>query len=352
MGSEVPIRRSAAPPRETWVDAAKGVAIILVVLFHAVIFLEDIALAGAWSRISGPLDTFRMPLFFFSAGLFAQRALSLSFFELFRTRTERLVWLYAVWTLLWYLIFQVLPIYRDTEDAAGRPLLAWVRAFIWPNESTWFIYALAWYFTLAWLARRVPVWLQLGAAGVLSAAVGSSLVDWPNAALEKSATYFVFFLAAVHFGRGVRAAVAGASSRAVGAGLVIGGLVYVTATALILLLGISGVAGVRLVMGVLGVLVGIALAKVLTRARWLGWLVDLGGQTLPIYLLHFYAVLGAVALLAPHRSDLAGWSGLLVPIVTVLAIAASLLVHRLTLKFPGLWSPPWTARVGAERAGA
>lgn len=91
--------------REVWVDTAKGIAIILVVLFHAIIFSDRVGLAWLWPVPAGILDTFRMPLFFFAAGLFASKALGMSFADLTRTRLLRLVWLYVLWSFIWAVVF-------------------------------------------------------------------------------------------------------------------------------------------------------------------------------------------------------------------------------------------------------
>ena len=70
-----PVGAEAVPKsRETWIDVAKGMAIILVVLFHASTFMDEIGLAGSWGRLAVSMDTFRMPLFFFTAGIFAAQS--------------------------------------------------------------------------------------------------------------------------------------------------------------------------------------------------------------------------------------------------------------------------------------
>ena len=68
FGTTDPLRAINAPSREVWVDTAKGIAIILVVLFHAIIFTNRVDLAWLWPIPAGILDTFRMPLFFLLAG--------------------------------------------------------------------------------------------------------------------------------------------------------------------------------------------------------------------------------------------------------------------------------------------
>lgn len=332
----------AASSRETWVDAAKGVAIILVVTFHAVIFLGDIGLAGQWSKLSAPLDTFRMPLFFFTAGLFARRALSSSFPDLFRTRVMRLLWLYALWTLIWSIAFQFIPLHRETATEGVTPLVLWVQSFVWPNESTWFVYALAWYFVLAWAMRKVPPLAQLILAGIVAALVGSYLIEWSNGALEKAAKYFFFFLLAVHIGKWVRERVDAFTVGRLWLFFSVSGVIYLLALAIVLKLGVIALPGLRVALGIVGIAFGVALAVVISQLSWFTWVTALGRQTLPIYFVHFYVVLSAVALLAPFASQVGVVSVLGVPALVALAIGVSLTVHALTRRVPGLWNlPPW-----------
>src|SRR3954468_9562545 len=188
---------SVVPPRlerVSWIDTAKGGAILLVVLYHSTLFLADAGLPSILVRLSAGPDI--LPLFFFTAGLFGSRAVAARFGNLFERRVAPLIWLYFLWTLLYTIVFQIVP-------PAARPNPIWFGLLIspiWPNESTWFIYGLALYFMGAWLIRRAPVWVQLLLAIAISIAFGTNWINTGNAALDKIGMYFVFFLAAVHFG--------------------------------------------------------------------------------------------------------------------------------------------------------
>jgi uncharacterized membrane protein YcfT len=327
-----------APPdpreRVEWVDTAKGVAIILVVLFHAVIFLGDIGLAGPWATIDGPLDTFRMPLFFFTAGLFAQKALRFGFGELTRRRLVRFGWLYVLWTTIWAIAFQFIPLHREVDTS--HPFGAWARSLVWPNESTWFVYALVVYFTVAWLLVRCPVWVQCVVALVPAVVFGSGILNSGNTAVNKIAMYFVFFLAAAQLSTRVFAL----ARRASWWHLVVLALVYVGVVGASVLLHVLRVPGVRLVAGILGVAFGVTLAVVVSRYAMFRWLTALGRRTLPIYFVHFYVVLGGVALLAVAPTDgipTVVW----VPALTALGVIIPLFVERLLRRVTWLWASPF-----------
>ncbi|AZS35611.1 Inner membrane protein YcfT [Microbacterium lemovicicum] len=335
-----------ATGRLEWVDVAKGIAITLVVLFHAVIFLTDIGLAGFWAKLSGPLDTFRMPLFFFTAGLFAQNLLRAPLLEVFRRRSAKLVWLYLLWSAVWAVVFQFLPVYRDTDGQTMSPILLWLRALVLPNESLWFLYALALYFVAARVIRPLPMWVQLVLAGAISVIVGSAIIDWGNSPWEKTLTYFFFFLLAVHFGPRIRHTAPGIRWWAAVAVMVGYGVLLAVALRLDLL----AMPGTRLVLGVAGVAAGIGLSVLIGRAQRLRWVSLLGKNTLPVYVLHFYVVLGGVAVLAQIRATAEPFSAVWVPALTAAGILVSLGIHRVSRRVPGLWDLPrkWRYPVAAD----
>ena len=70
---------SASGPRVGWPDTAKGICIILVVLWH-VVTKHAIEVAGAgpvtdaWVMLNAQLLPLRIPLFFLVSGVFAARA--------------------------------------------------------------------------------------------------------------------------------------------------------------------------------------------------------------------------------------------------------------------------------------
>lgn len=323
-----------------WVDTAKGLAIVLVVQFHSVLFLSLVGgTAPFWETLNAPLETFRMPLFFFTAGLFAAATLGLPFRRLMNGRVNRLLWLYALWTFLLTLLFRVFPVDPRAYLESSNPLTWWVFSFVRPNDCTWFVYALAIYFLLGWLIRTIPPVVQLGLAGVLSLAAGL-LAPW-GATTQKTATYFVFFLLAVHLGPAVRRAAPAVRWPATLA--LLGG--YAAAAVVATGLHVVDLPGVRLALGLVAAPAGCALAVVLSRHRWPAILSWLGRRTLPIYLLHFSIILRLVSVLLVAAVAVPPAIGLILPpVVTAVAIALSLGVYAVSRRVPGLWDVPWRRR--------
>lgn len=332
--------------RETWVDVAKGIAIILVVLFHAIIFPIEVGLGRLWGTFAALLDTFRMPLFFFTAGLFAAKAISLPFGQLFRTRVARLLWLFVLWSTIWFVVFLFAPPLGD--GGIGSTPLEFALLLIWPNVSTWFVYGLALFFMASWLMRGLPVWLQLAIGVVIAQLFDTDLIDSPNGAHDKMGMYFVYFLLATHVGPRVR----GLAPRvrwwhALIATAVYGVAIVITARAELL-----QVPFVRMAVALLAIVAGCSVAIALSRWRAFGWLRELGSRTLQVYLVHFYPILAICLLIAPVAPSLQGVGVLLPPVLTVVAILTALGVHRLTRRVSWLWDLPIPLRPKPRSARA
>ena len=334
FGTTDPLRAINAPSREVWVDTAKGIAIILVVLFHAIIFTNRVDLAWLWPIPAGILDTFRMPLFFFAAGLFASKALRLSFVDLTRTRLLRLVWLYVLWSLIWAVVFTFVQI--PGEGGSESPLLQFLLILVWPNPSTWFVYGLALYFIAMWLMRRFPWWLQLGIGLALALLFGTQTLMAENGALNKMGLYFLYFQLAVLSGAHARRLFA--RTRWWHALLIV--VIYAAAVVPMAKFDLLALPFMRVIASLLAIATGCAIAVVLSRLRGFRWLSYLGSRTLPIYVLHFYPILIFITLIQPIAPDLM-WAAPAIPLaVTVVAILVSLGIHALTKRVPGLYTEP------------
>lgn len=340
------VRVTAAPApapakdRVSWVDTAKGGAIILVVLYHSTIFLADAGMPSILVRVLAGPDI--LPLFFFTAGMFASRAVSARLGVVFERRVVPLVWLYLLWTLIYTVVFSLIP-----PGTRPRPsLLGLLLSPVWPNESTWFIYGLALYFLFAWLIRPLPVPLQFAIAAALSIVFGTNWVNIGNVAIDKIGMYFVFFLAAVHFGPWARRHAA----RLTWWHSVLIFLGYAGTLAGLVKLDLFYVPGVRLFLGLLSLAAGVALAVPLSRLRWMSWMGTLGTLTLPVYLLHFYPVLILCAALAPVAPALRPYALLLAPLLALVAMLVSLGLFTVTRRVPWLYRPPrWLKRRSSPR---
>ncbi|MCJ2033955.1 acyltransferase family protein [Methylobacterium sp. J-068] len=182
--------------RLAWVDVAKGVCIILVVMMHSTLG-TGIAMEG-----EGFLHTlvafarpFRIPDFFLLSGLFLGRVIDRDW-RLFLDR--RLVH-FAYFYVLWVLIQSAAKYGQIVEGAGPGAFLAHLAtALVEPYSTLWFIYLLAVFSVLTKVLRRVPAPVILGLAALLeflTVRTGIELVD------EFCARYVWFLVGYLFAGR-------------------------------------------------------------------------------------------------------------------------------------------------------
>ncbi len=152
--------------RIAWVDYAKGICIILVVMMHATNGVEWGFGEQGWLR---PLvdfaRPFRMPDFFLISGLF----LSLSLHGPLRGYIDRKVIHFAYFYLLWLTIQQtVFEPGLLLNDPIGFGKL-WLKSLIEPTNSLWFVHMLAIFYVFTRMIRNVPpILVLIGAFGMQS----------------------------------------------------------------------------------------------------------------------------------------------------------------------------------------
>jgi uncharacterized membrane protein YcfT len=324
--------RTPATGRLAWVDAAKGLSILLVVLHHSVWFLQKSGQApAAVVTANEALASLRMPLFFLASGLFVAGALAASWRTLLHKRVAFFLYLYVIWTIIRFTFFAtVIPPGVDPDDSANPVRLVW--ALLLPGPSMWFLYALALFAVVCKLIRRLPVWLQLGAAGVLSALAGAEVVEFESGPWTRIARYFFFFLLGWH-ARGLVERLA-ASSGAVKVVAAAAGCVAAAAAAV--MLDLQSVPGVALALNMAAVTFGVLFAAWIARYRIGRPLVSLGQQTLPVYLLHIFWV--ALVMVGLQGVDVPLVTGYLLPaVMAVVLTVLSLLTHRLLVRAGATW---------------
>ncbi|MRJ99902.1 acyltransferase family protein [Aeromicrobium sp. S22] len=145
--------------RDSWVDVTKGVAIVGVVLFHAVSLATAAGPDRLWTAAGYGLFAFIMPVFFMMSGLFAGRHLDLPWPEYLRARVWPIAYLWVAWGLLYAGLHAV------TDGRLGGTL--WHTISL--QTTLWYLAALAMYLVIARAVRDVPSWLQIAGATVVAA---------------------------------------------------------------------------------------------------------------------------------------------------------------------------------------
>lgn len=184
--------RSSAPTGErvAWVDAAKGICIILVVMMHSTLGLGEATGREGWlHQVVEFARPFRIPAFFLLSGLFLARTIDQPWRRYFDRKVLHFVYFYLLWTVIQATV-KTLP-KEGMEDLLREFALALVEPF----GTLWFIYLLPIFFVVTKLSRRAPIWL------VMAEAIALNL--WPHetgwTAVDEFMRRYVFFFAGYAF---------------------------------------------------------------------------------------------------------------------------------------------------------
>lgn len=332
--------------KRDWVDFVKGAAIILIVAYHAALFLTstgmDIAGIG---RARIVLDLFPMPAFFLISGMFQARIGTWSFADLWRRRLRQYLYLYVLWSVIRFIFYLIAPNVRsDGAGSSAQDPLALLGILFWPISSYWFIYALFLFTLVVWVFRKAPIAVLLAIAAVVGAFAASGMLDTGNSGFNRMAEYLIFFVIGTAFHRRIYSAVE--STRAWkafllwAAFLAFCGLVFAAPIAIY-------VPGVVLVGEALVVAAVFSLAVYLVRLRFLGWVSYIGQRALNIYLVHVFviALFAAGLSLIPAFDDPLPDRGLLLLAgMTAAVIVVSIVLTRYLTRVSWLFVYPFRAK--------
>jgi len=293
--------------RMSWVDAAKGLSIILVVAMYSAYN------TGEYTADVGPLHyfiafatPFRMPEFFLISGLFLSQVIARPWRRYVDRRVIHYMYFYALWAFI--MIALKVGIYT------GAPLAmfgALALAVVEPYGVLWFIYMLA-IFSIAtkllW-QFRVPNWVVISIAAGLQMAH----IDVSSYALTQFAAYFLFFFVGFAAAPAVHRLVAWAEGHValsiacllvwiIGNGLLVfssGYAVMPTETKM----GLAALPPLHLMLAIVGAMAICVTGALLSKLPFMNWLTWLGEHSLVIYV--------SFTLPMSIFRGLAMWSGLL-----------------------------------------
>lgn len=275
--------------RLSWVDTAKGLSIILVVMMHSAYGVgEETGEAGILHWVIAWATPFRMPEFFLISGLFLSQVIARDWRRFADRRVLHYFYFYALWAVL-QIVFKV---GLGTGDPLGA-LQQIAFAIVDPYGVLWFIYMLAVFslMTKVLWDLRVNSWVALGIAALLQIApignTGSYIID-------QFAEYFVYFFAGYALAPWLFKAVAWAAERVplalalltlygVGNGFLVfnGGFDMQPVHAEI---GYAGLPVLHLVLALTGSLALCVAAALLAKLRVMDWLRWLGAHSIVVYL--------------------------------------------------------------------
>ncbi len=315
--------RSAADAvgRVDWVDYAKGICIVMVVMMHSVLGVELAAgQNGFMHAVVMFAKPFRMPDFFLISGLFLPLVIDRNW----RTYLDRKVVHFAYFYVLWVTIqFGFKAPAFAAEQGWGHVGFLYLESFIEPFGTLWFIYLLPIFFVVIKLTRNTPAILVWSVAALLESmhvATGWTVID------EFSAR-FVYIYSGYLFADYVFALSDRARARP---SLALAGLaLWAIVNGGLVALGVSGWPIISVALGLCGACAIITAGTLLARMRWLNFLRFCGEHSIVIYLAFFLPMASTRTLLL--KTGIIPDIGLVSLIVTVVGVAGSLLIWRAAL---------------------
>jgi fucose 4-O-acetylase-like acetyltransferase len=305
--------------RSRWLDTARGLAILLVIVGHVCegFFTQEAAFGdvSAMHRFWDIIYSFHMPLMFITSGCAA--ALS--------THTRKHAWLHDILALyVPYVFFSLFYLFAKTflfRSATPVPAARWLLFWVYPVGIFWFLPALL----IIRILHRF-LWQKLGMYSLLVWAAGAaagSLLAWPDALIlvQSVLCYGICYAVGYAYLK---------AENLTKAHLLLGG-----AAALLLVCSIFQKGSIsefprRLTIGLfVGIVLMMALRVLNLSVPGLGFL---GRHSLPLYLIHSFLTGPLFVILERFTHNM----GIVFAAVLVVEVAVPLICEQVWLRVPFL----------------
>nr|WP_166180530.1 acyltransferase family protein [Altererythrobacter segetis] len=256
--------------RLMWLDAARGIGIVLVVYAHGARALVDVLpFLGAFKAIDTLVYAFHMQLFFFLAGLVSVKSLNQSRKSYLGRKFGTVIYPYVLWSAIYWLLETLFA--SRVNSPLDYDAILWI--WLHPIEHLWFLYVLFFCQLLAaftWprvaLLTLLSGWMLLGPLPPINVPAFWTQFPW----------FITGLVLAPRF-------LAGAPTREIeaGGGLVLGVFLAAIAAAVFGQLDLAALA--KFAMAGVGISLTVAAAYLVRRVRPVTYL---GEASLSIYLMH------------------------------------------------------------------
>jgi uncharacterized membrane protein YcfT len=265
--------------RVDWVDYAKGICIVMVVMMHSTLGMELAAgREGFMHHVVEFARPFRMPDFFMISGLFLARVIDRDWRTYLDRKVVHFVYFYMLWVTIQFIIKA--PSFAVQEGWA-RVGYDYLEAFIEPFGTLWFIYLLPIFFVVTKLLRGVPpivVWLALAGLEMTHLNTGWTVPD-------EFCARFVYFFTGYWMASHIFDFAAAAQTQPRLALMTLA--VWAFVNGMLVRLGVGTMPGVSLALGLAGASAVIVVGALLARMNWLNALRYCGEHSIVIYLAFF-----------------------------------------------------------------
>lgn len=287
-----------ARTRVEWIDFAKGLAVLLVVIGHVIPGLMNAGLISAdhpLNFVATWIYAFHMPVFFFLAGLFAMRSTQRTVGEFLADKFRVIVYPYLLWSLIQLAIMGLLGGVTNLGAVTLTPVSILRYLFVDPFMQFWFLYALFFNYLLLLAAIK----LGAGKLGYLAVAavffiLGALLPLDPTQIIFRTMFQTIFFALGAVFGETLCKRLSALKLPAL-AGVALGAFAIMT---VVLLAGIGHKVTEylpRLGLALLGLLAALALSIILNQTlpgRIARAVRTWGQKSMQIYIVHVLAASG------------------------------------------------------------
>lgn len=349
------MRRSsqgAGEDRVPWVDTAKGVCIVLVVMMHSTLGVgEAMGGEGFMHWIVAFARPFRMPDFFLVSGLFLSRVIDRDWRAYADKRVVHFLYFYGLWLLIQSGVKFGQVSGGSVSGFAGHLAVSLVE----PYATLWFIYLLAVFSVLTKLLRGAPPMLLLSAAAALEIAPVHTEWFLFNEFCDRWA-YFLggYILAPRIFGLAAWATAHRAVALAIlGLWAAVNGVFAMTPSGFASFPTLATLPFVSLTLGAAGAMAIVTMAALLTETGVARPFRYAGRHSIAVYLAFFLPM--AATRTALLKTGVIQDVGLVSLIVTTVAVLVPLLLERLVRNTPAAFlfrrpaafhiAPPRTMRL-------
>jgi uncharacterized membrane protein YcfT len=315
--------------RIEWVDYAKGICIVMVVMMHSTLGVGNAVGGEGWLHtVVEFAQPFRMPDFFLISGLFLAQVINRDWRTYLDRKVVHFLYFYLLWTGIQFALKA--PGLVHGHGVTGVVWL-YVETFWEPFGTLWFIYLLPIFFVLTKFAHqlRVPVlviWLAAAALEIAPIHTGYTVID-------EFASRFVYFYSGYIFASRIFALASLVQKHAETAlaGLTVWGLV----NGLLVFSGFAQLPVLSLALGLAGAAAIVAIAALLAQVDLFRPLRYCGENSIVIYLAFFLGMAASRSVLL--KTGLIDDIGTISAIVTLSGIVGALIlfwaVRRTPLRF-------------------
>jgi len=309
---------TARTGRVDWADYAKGFCIIMVVMMHATLGVEEAAgREGFMHALVAFAKPFRMPDFFLISGLFLARVIDRDW----RTYLDRKVVHFAYFYVLWVTLqFAVKAPYFAAANGWGYVAEQYALAFIEPFGTLWFIYLLPIFFVVTKAARAAPpvlIWL-------IAAALQVARIDTGWTAIDEFAGRLVYFYTGYLMAARVFALAATVQAHPVRA--MLGLALWAVVNGVLVFAGLAGLPLVSLALGLLGAAAVVCLSALMAKAKLFDPVRYCGQHSIVIYLAFFLPMAATRTLLV--KTSIIPDVGAMAIVITAAGVVGALALWR------------------------